>query len=356
MSFLDVLLDFIFPRDCFYCKRPLDGSQKGFICNECFGKIVFNRGVRCNCCGRLLTTEAVRNETDKTLATVEEFQEDRNTCLPEKAEGADQNGLLFESDARGSASLRHFVDPQNVAADDYHGNDGLLRSMDALGGTEIIESKQECLAPMGTHPSHSKSSDDQLLTDKHDALSDVSENGIQPIRCLNCTELQPFFDRGTSLFAFTGVGRAFVHTLKYHNGTYLHGDLQRLFAHEATRLEDLKGGIFVPVPLHFFRQWRRGYNQSNLIANALAKSVGGSMQRLLRRRRHTPSQTNLTKAERKQNVRGAFCLRRFATIDPKAAYVLTDDVFTTGATLNECARVLKKHGATIVRVFTLAHG
>jgi predicted amidophosphoribosyltransferase len=64
----------------------------------------------------------------------------------------------------------------------------------------------------------------------------------------------------------------------------------------------------------------------------------------------------LTKAQRKENVRGAFGLRRFARIDPQATYVLTDDVFTTGSTLNECARVLKENGATVVRVFTLAHG
>ena len=176
------------------------------------------------------------------------------------------------------------------------------------------------------------------------------------IRCFNCTELQSFFDNGISLFAFTDVGRAFIHTLKYHNGTYLRGDLQRLFLHERERLRDLKGAVFVPVPLHFFRKWKRGYNQSDLIANVLAKHVGGQVQRLLRRKRYTPSQTSLTKAQRKENVRSAFGLRRFAKIDPQATYVLTDDVFTTGSTLNECARVLKENGATAVRVFTLGHG
>ena len=180
----------------------------------------------------------------------------------------------------------------------------------------------------------------------------VTEN----VRCLNCTELQPFFDNGISLFAFTDVGRAFIHTLKYHNGTYLRGDLKRLFLHERERLEDLKGAVFVPVPLHFFRKWKRGYNQSDLIANALAKHVDGRVQRLLRRKRYTPSQTSLTKVQRQENVKGAFCLRRFAKIDPQAMYVLTDDVFTTGSTLNECARVLKENGATAVRVFTLGHG
>ena len=264
MSFFDVLLDFIFPRDCFYCKKPLHFRQKGFICDECFEKIIFNRGVCCRCCGRAQMTEAVQNESNENIT--------------EAARSCDCN------------------------------------------------------------------------------TSELSSAVTEGVRCLNCTELQPFFDGGISLFAFTDVGRAFVHTLKYHNGTYLRGDLQRLFLHEKERLEDLKGAVFVPVPLHFFRKWKRGYNQSDLIANALAKHVGGRVQRLLWRKRHTPSQTSLTKAQRKGNVKGAFGLRRFAKIDMRATYVLTDDVFTTGSTLNECARVLKENGATVVRVFTLAHG
>lgn len=265
MSLFDHLLDFIFPRDCFYCKKPIDGSQKGFICDECFEKIIFNRGVCCRCCGRALMTEAVQGESGKDGNKTEHFH-DKN------------------------------------------------------------------------------------------AVSEPPVAVTEGVRCLNCTELQPFFDGGISLFAFTDVGRAFIHTLKYHNGTYLRGDLQRLFDHEKVRLEDLRGAVFVPVPLHFFRKWKRGYNQSDLIANALAKYVGGRVQRLLRRKRHTQSQTSLTKAQRKENIKNAFCLRRFEKIDPQATYVLTDDVFTTGSTLNECARVLKENGATVVRVFTLAHG
>ncbi len=258
MSLFNVLLDFIFPRDCFYCKKPLCSRQKGFICDTCFEKFIFNRGVCCRCCGRALMTEAVQNESNEN----------------------------------------------------------------------ITEATRSC------------------------DCTDVTGN----VRCLNCTELQPFFDSGISLFAFTGVGRAFVHTLKYHNGTYLRGDLQRLFLHEKDRLRDLEGAVFVPVPLHFFRKWKRGYNQSDLIANALAKYVGGRVQRLLRRKRHTPSQTSLTKAERKENIKNAFGLCRSAKIDRRATYVLTDDVFTTGSTLNECARVLKENGAAAVRIFTLAHG
>lgn len=266
MLLFDHLLDFVFPRDCFYCKKLLHSRPKGFICDECFEKFIFNRGICCRCCGRAMMTEAVQRESDG----------------------------------------------------------------------EGIETK--------------------YFDDGRNGVSEPQVAITETVRCMNCTELNPFFDGGISLFAFKDVGRAFIHTLKYHNGTYLRGDLQRLFWHEKDRLRDLKGAVFVPVPLHFFRKFKRGYNQSDLVASALAKYVGGRVQRLLRRKRHTPSQTSLTKAQRKENVKGAFGLRRFAKIDPRVTYVLTDDVFTTGSTLNECARVLKEKGATIVRVFTLGHG
>ena len=173
--------------------------------------------------------------------------------------------------------------------------------------------------------------------------------------CQNCAELKPYFNNGISLFAFHTVGRAFIHTLKYQNGTYLAKDLVRLLEHEKNKLQSLQNATFVLVPLHFIRKWKRGYNQSDLIANALKTACNGTISNLLIRKINTRSQTSLTRRERKQNVEGAFTLK-VKSIDPNKTYVLVDDVFTTGATLNECASVLHRHGAKDIRVFTLAHG
>ena len=173
--------------------------------------------------------------------------------------------------------------------------------------------------------------------------------------CQNCAELKPYFNNGISLFAFHTVGREFIHTLKYRNGTYLKNDLLQLIEHEKEKLQPLQNATFVPVPLHFLRQWQRSYNQSLLIAKALKIACNGSISNVLKRKINTRSQTSLTRSERKQNVEGAFTLK-VKTIDTMKTYVLVDDVFTTGATLNECASILYKHGAKDIRIFTLAHG
>lgn len=173
--------------------------------------------------------------------------------------------------------------------------------------------------------------------------------------CSNCNELKPYFQHGISLFAFTNIGRDFIHALKYKQGTYLSSDIFRMLEHEAERLTVLHQSCFVPVPLHFLRKWKRGYNQSDIIAKALAKHCHGQFCNILKRKVNTSSQTSLTRSERKRNVENAFMLN-VKTISPKNRYVLVDDVFTTGATLNACAKVLYQTGARDIHVFTLAHG
>ena len=132
-------------------------------------------------------------------------------------------------------------------------------------------------------------------------------------------------------------------------------DLQKLLLHEREKLLTWEQPCFVPVPLHFLRKWKRGYNQSAIICQALQRVYGGEIMPILKRKINTPSQTSLTRKERKLNVKGAFMLN-VKTFDKNKTYVLVDDVFTTGATLNECASVLYQHGAKDIRVFTLAHG
>ena len=108
--------------------------------------------------------------------------------------------------------------------------------------------------------------------------------------------------------------------------------------------------LVVPVPLHWTRHWRRGYNQAAVIAREVARSLGAPhAPRLLRRCRRTRSQTRLTVAAKAANVSGAFALRRNAA--PSARHILLiDDVFTTGATLAECHKALRRHYGPQVRI------
>jgi ComF family protein len=110
----------------------------------------------------------------------------------------------------------------------------------------------------------------------------------------------------------------------------------------------------VPAPLHWRRRWDRGFNQAELLARQVSRLTGIPLDRRLLRTRPTPPQAGLTAAERRTNVRGAF-----AAAGDKAAIrgkklIVVDDVMTTGATLEACARALKRAGAADVAALALA--
>jgi ComF family protein len=113
--------------------------------------------------------------------------------------------------------------------------------------------------------------------------------------------------------------------------------------------------VIVPVPLHKIRLDERGYNQSELLARELSYRLNIFMSKALRRVRNTTTQTALHKEERIENVKGAFKVTYKDTIVGKNV-LLVDDVLTTGATLDECAKVLKENGAKDVYVATIATG
>lgn len=119
-------------------------------------------------------------------------------------------------------------------------------------------------------------------------------------------------------------------------------------------LAGLTAPSYVPVPLAPTRRRERGYNQSAHLAHALARRTGGdALHDALVRVRATVSQTQLTPAERKANVHGAFAVgaSHRGTLGGRA-FVLVDDVFTTGATLNACATALLESGASDIRYWT----
>jgi ComF family protein len=112
--------------------------------------------------------------------------------------------------------------------------------------------------------------------------------------------------------------------------------------------------VIMPVPLHRSRLRERGFNQALLLASAVGRAHGIPLSYdNLTRFRATRPQVELSGEERVQNVRGAFRLTRPADVEGKRV-LLVDDVFTTGATMNECAAVLKRAGARSVVALTLA--
>src|SRR5437773_5993070 len=173
--------------------------------------------------------------------------------------------------------------------------------------------------------------------------------------CANCAHRTIHFDAAVSAYRGRGVVREIIHEFKY--GRQLH--LRHLVArwlHAALDDERLRGrrfDIIVPVPLHSARQRERGFNQASLLAELLSVEISVPSRPLLERVRYTTTQTALDRAERMENLRNAFRLRKTANVR-NLRVLLIDDVLTTGSTLSECARVLKRAGAISVHAATAA--
>ncbi len=176
--------------------------------------------------------------------------------------------------------------------------------------------------------------------------------------CPHCEGLDPAFREGRTAVLFKGPMRALVIELKYHRGLHVLADMEEILRRAPHVLELARDASLVPVPLHPRKERERGFNQAGLIAAALAKVAGGNtrVERLLRRSTDTATQTAFDRRTRMANLKNAFALARGAHLNPAQHYILVDDVFTTGSTLNSCARTLRRAGALNLDVITLGHG
>jgi ComF family protein len=168
-------------------------------------------------------------------------------------------------------------------------------------------------------------------------------------RCPRCRRTHRVIDRARAIGVYDGALRAVIHALKYEGRRSLARPLGQLMRQRGADM--LEGAAcVVPVPLHASRRRQRGFNQ----AGDLAQHLGVPVCAALRRVRATPTQTGLPAARRHRNVRDAFAATRSAHALIGAIVVLIDDVSTTGATLEACARALKQAGVTEVRALTAA--
>jgi ComF family protein len=176
-------------------------------------------------------------------------------------------------------------------------------------------------------------------------------------RCSWCRRHAPAFDRARSAVRHRGGFRRALHAFKYQHAVWLRVDfLPILEACVATHFRDTVPDAVTFVPLYSSRERHRTYNQAGTLAHGLSWRLRIPFASgLLRRVRATASQTDLSAAERRRNVRGAFKAVCPAWIEGRT-FLLVDDVMTTGATVNECARTLKEAGAVGVYVVTLARG
>ena len=173
--------------------------------------------------------------------------------------------------------------------------------------------------------------------------------------CWECLVEQRYFRKARAFGLYDGALMEAIHRLKYGRHTSLAQPLSALLRETFFQCWDVTTvDLLVPVPLHLRRLRQRGFNQAYLLIRRWAKQDGIAIDGLtLSRSRWTEPQTALSRKERKKNIKGAFAVKRPETIRGKQI-VLVDDVYTTGSTVNECARVLMKAGAALVDVLTLA--
>ena len=177
-------------------------------------------------------------------------------------------------------------------------------------------------------------------------------------RCGLCWRAQPPFIKAVAYGSYDSGLRELIHLLKFEQVRPTAAVLGVMLARALAGSESVwaeRPVVVVPVPLHARKLRQRGFNQSELIAQHAVKLVGGMAvhSRVLERRRETESQIGLTRHQRRENLRGAFVVTQPQEIAGREI-LLVDDVFTTGTTVSECARVLRRAGASKIFVATVA--
>lgn len=176
--------------------------------------------------------------------------------------------------------------------------------------------------------------------------------------CINCRAgKKHWFDAAIAVFPYQGAIRKVIHDFKYRGGVKWArplGSLMGEAVHKDHRFHDIK--MVIPVPLYESRKRIRGYNQSELLAKEIGRGLGlPVVVDILNRVKDTPSQTGLNKKGRHENLINAFETLESSVLQEKNI-LLVDDIFTTGATVEICSRILKIGGAKSVFVVTCAAG
>jgi ComF family protein len=180
------------------------------------------------------------------------------------------------------------------------------------------------------------------------------------VQCPLCRRFEPPYVKATAYGSYESGLRELIHLLKYEQMRPAANVLGRMLEEAIEDLRPLFAGkpIMVPVPLHARKFRQRGFNQAELIARVATKLMPAENRLpigpdVLQRCRETQSQIGLSRHQRRENMRGAF-----AVVKPEAIVgreiLLVDDVLTTGTTVSECARMLRRAGASKVFVATVA--
>ncbi|MGI9104430.1 MAG: ComF family protein [Terriglobales bacterium] len=240
-----------------------------------------------------------------------------------------------------------------------------LEAIRPIGGPVCAACGERLFSPEWCVPSPEPSSEPRVASPENSSRTRgpvaIRSERDGALLCLQCMQKEPAFTRAAAYGSYDGGLRELIHLLKYDAVRPAANVLGRMLAEVIADIADAFGDrapVILPVPLHQDKLRQRGFNQAELIARAALKLKPAALEvklntSTLTRHRATESQTGLTPQQRRENVRGAF---RVAGCDEIAGrdILLIDDVFTTGTTASECARVLRRAGAERVWVATVA--
>lgn len=165
-----------------------------------------------------------------------------------------------------------------------------------------------------------------------------------------------FFSEHLYIFKYEGTIRKIIIDYKFNDKSYLNNFFLKIILKNQKICRKIKKyDIIIPVPIHSIRKKQRGYNQSELVAKGITKNFDNIelITNVLIKQKNTVQQSSLNLEQRIQNVKQVYYVQNIEKIKNKKI-ILFDDIYTTGATCNECARLLKENGAKEILIFTIA--
>lgn len=164
-----------------------------------------------------------------------------------------------------------------------------------------------------------------------------------------------YYDYKVKILKYENLVREKIIEYKFNEKTYLHKTMEKIILNDEKIYSFLeKYDIILPVPLFKNKKWERGYNQTELIARDLAKDLGIKISnKTLKKVKNTKMQSSLNKTERMKNIKDAFIVTNTESVENKKV-IIFDDIYTTGSTLNECSKIVRKANAKEIAILTIA--
>lgn len=174
-------------------------------------------------------------------------------------------------------------------------------------------------------------------------------------RCVECKSKKIYFDKNISRYCYSGCIKNAIHNMKFKRQKWIADEFGNMLLKTVKeKYGDISFDMIINVPMTWTNVYERGFNQSYEIASKISKGINVPIaEKILYKNSNVKTQSGLSKKERIENVKNAFFIRHPELVCDKIVLIV-DDVLTTGSTLNQCAKILKKAGATAVYTATVA--